>query len=215
LEQKGAKAMSSKNYFEKTASRWDQMRKSFFSDEVRKVAASKADIQAGKVAADIGAGTGFITEELVKKGLKIIAVDQSQAMLDEMKKKFGQNDSIEYRIGDFNNLPIQNETVDYVFANMYLHHVDSPQEAVEEMVRKLKPGGKVVITDMDEHEFEFLRKEQHDRWLGFNREDIELWFKKAGLKNVSIDCVGESCCSDSDEGKEKASVSLFVAYGEK
>ncbi len=207
--------MSSKNYFEKVADKWDQMRKSFFSDKVRKVAVAKANIQAGKLAADIGAGTGFITEELVQNGLKVIAVDQSKAMLEEMEKKFGRFDTIEYRIGEFNNLPIQNETVDYVFANMYLHHVDFPKVAIEEMARVLKPGGKVVITDMDVHEFEFLRKEQHDRWLGFKREDIERWFKEVGLKNVKIDCVEENCCADSDEGGEKANVSLFVAYGEK
>ncbi len=207
--------MSSKDYFEKVADQWDRMRRSFFSEKVREVAVAKADIQAGKLAADIGAGTGFVTEELVHKGLKVIAVDQSEAMLEEMKKKSGLSRSVEYRIGEFNNLPMQDETVDYVFANMYLHHVELPQVAIEEMVRILKPGGKVVITDMDEHEFEFLRQEQHDRWLGFKREDIENWFNEAGLKNVKVDCVGEECCGESLEGCDKASVSLFVAYGEK
>jgi hypothetical protein len=38
---------------------------------------------------------------------------------------------------------------------------------------------------------------------------------RVGLKNTRVDCLKEDCCSDSDEGKEKASVSLFVAYGEK
>jgi ubiquinone/menaquinone biosynthesis C-methylase UbiE len=207
--------MSSKDYFEKVADKWDQMRRSFFSDRVRKVAVAEAAIQSGKLAADIGAGTGFITEELVRNGLRVIAVDQSKAMLEEMEKKFGQFDTVEYRIGEFNNLPIQNETVDYVFANMYLHHVDLPQVAIDEMVRVLKPGGKVVITDMDEHNFDFLKKEQHDRWLGFKREDIERWFKQAGLKNVKVDCVEGNCCADSVEDGEKASVSLFVACGEK
>lgn len=61
------------------------------------------------------------------------------------------------------------------------------------MVRVLKSGGKVVITDVDEHEFEFLRREQRDRWLGFKREDIERWFQEAGLKNVKVDCVEEDC----------------------
>ncbi len=207
--------MSSKDYFEKVADQWDQMRRSFFSDKVRKVAVAKASVQAGKLAVDLGAGTGFITEELVRSGLKVIAVDQSKAMLEVMKKKFGRFDTIEYRLGEFNNLPIQNEMVDYVFANMYLHHVDLPQVAVDEMARILKPGGKVVITDMDAHEFEFLRKEQHDRWLGFKRGEIERLFKQAGLKNVKVDCVEEKCCADSVECSEKASVSLFVAYGEK
>lgn len=207
--------MSSKDYFEKVADQWDRMRASFFSENLRKKAVAKAKIQAGKLAADIGAGTGFMTEELVRKGLRVIAVDQSEAMLVEMKRKFDSSDTIEYRIGDFNNLPLQNETVDYVFANMYLHHVDLPRVAIEEMARVLKPNGKVIITDMDEHEFEFLRKEQHDRWLGFKREDVEKWFVEAGLKNVRVECVEEECCSDSVQCSETASVSLFVAYGEK
>ncbi len=122
--------MSSEQYFNKVADQWDHMRKSFFSDEVREKALATANVQPGKLAADIGAGTGFITEGLVQNGLRVIAVDQSRAMLEEMKKKFELFDSIEYRIGDFNNLPIKNETVDYTFANMYLHHVDSPQVTI-------------------------------------------------------------------------------------
>jgi ubiquinone/menaquinone biosynthesis C-methylase UbiE len=207
--------MNSKEYFEKVADRWDQMRQTFFSDNVRKTAVAKAGIQANKLAADIGAGTGFITEELVRNGVKVIAVDRSMAMLEEMKKKYGRCDVVDYRQGEFNNLPLQNEAVDYVFANMYLHHVDLPQVAIDEMVRVLKPGGKIVITDMDEHEHEFLRIEQHDRWMGFRREDVERWFKDAGLKNVKVDCLDEECCADSTECSEKANVSLFVAYGEK
>lgn len=207
--------MNSKDYFEKVASQWDQMRQSFFSVKVRKVAVSKAGVQAGRLAADIGAGTGFITEELIQNNIRVIAVDQSESMLEEMKKKYGRLDTVEYRRGEFNNLPIQDDTVDYVFANMYLHHVDLPQVAIKEMARILKPGGKVVITDMDEHEFEFLRKEQHDRWMGFKREDVESWFIQAGLQDVKVECVEEECCADSVEGCEKASVSLFVAFGEK
>ncbi|MGD2245631.1 MAG: class I SAM-dependent methyltransferase [Candidatus Aminicenantes bacterium] len=207
--------MGSKDYFDRVANSWDQMRKVFFSNKVREVAVAKAEVQAGKLAADIGAGTGFLTEELIQNGLRVIAVDQSQAMLDEMKKKFGRFESVEYRTGKFNELPIPDETVDYVFANMYLHHVDLPQLAIKEMVRILKPGGRVVVTDMDKHEFEFLRREQHDRWLGFKREDIQRWFKEAGLKHVEVDCLGENCCADAEEGRDKASVSVFVAHAVK
>jgi ubiquinone/menaquinone biosynthesis C-methylase UbiE len=207
--------MSSEEYFNRIANRWDQMRESFFSDHVRKVAVAKADVLAGKLAADIGAGTGFVTEELVRSGLKVIAVDQSEAMLDEMKKKFEKSDAIQYRRGDFDKLPFTDDSVDYVFANMYLHHVDIPRVAIKEMARILKPGGKLVITDMDEHRFEFLRKEQHDRWLGFKQQDVENWFEEAGLKNVQVGCMEEKCCADSTECIEKASVSLFVAFGEK
>ena len=54
--------MNSKKYFDKVSSQWDDMRKSFFSESVREKAFSVAGIQAGKIAADIGAGTGFMTE---------------------------------------------------------------------------------------------------------------------------------------------------------
>jgi ubiquinone/menaquinone biosynthesis C-methylase UbiE len=191
------------------------MRKDFFSDRVREIAIAVADVRPGLVAADIGSGTGFISEALIQYGVKVIAVDQSKAMLEEMKKRFKRFDNVEYRLGQFNSLPMQNETVDCVFANMYLHHVDLPQVAIDEMVRVLKPGGKVVITDLDEHDFEFLRNEQHDRWLGFKREDVKRWFKWAGLKNVSVDCVGDECCAASTQGDGKARISIFVAYGEK
>jgi ubiquinone/menaquinone biosynthesis C-methylase UbiE len=207
--------MNSKEYFEKVASQWDQMRKSFFSDNVREEALAAANVKAGQLAADIGAGTGFITEALVQKGLKVIAVDQSLAMLDEMKKKLSRFDTINYRIGEFDNLPIQDETVDTLFSNMYLHHVESPQVAIKEMVRALKKGGKIVITDMDVHEYEFLREEHNDRWLGFKREDIMKWFSEVGLQNVQIDCVGEDCCAESVCGNKKARVSIFIASGTK
>lgn len=98
---------------------------------------------------------------------------------------------------------------------MYQHHVDSPAVAIKEMTRVLKPGGKAVITDLDEHRVEFLKKEQHDRWLGFKREDVERWFEDAGLQNVEVSCANEDCCTDSELGCGHAKISVFMAYGEK
>lgn len=168
--------MSSKNHFNDAAPEWDRLRQSYFSEAVREKAIAIAQVQPGKLAADLGAGTGFITEALVRHGLRVIAVDQSEAMLSEMQKKFAGVQGIDYRLGDAEQLPIEDASVDYVFANMYLHHVDNPAKAILEMSRILKPGGKVVITDLDEHSHEFLRTEQHDRWLGFRREDIRRCF---------------------------------------
>jgi len=137
--------MSSKKYFDEVAHQWDNMQQSFFSETVRKKAFSVAGLKKGKMAADIGAGTGFITEGLIGKGLKVISVDQSEAMLEEMKKKFSSAEGIEYRLREAEKLPIPDGAVDYAFANMYLHHVESPPKAIKEMVRILKPGGRLVI----------------------------------------------------------------------
>jgi len=61
--------MNSKNFFNQVANQWDEMRKGFFSDRVRDMALNKANVQSGELAADIGAGTGFITEALIKKDI--------------------------------------------------------------------------------------------------------------------------------------------------
>ena len=207
--------MGSKPYFDEVAGRWEGMRQSFFSDRVRDVALARAGVQAGRLAADVGAGTGFLTEALLGRGLRVLAVDQSPAMLEELKRRLGNPGGVECRPGESESLPIADGAVDHVFANMYLHHVESPPAAIREMVRTLKPGGTIVITDADEHAHEFLRTEQHDRWLGFKRDDIRRWFADAGLRDVAVDCVGDDCCPSSQGTGERVAISIFVAVGRK
>jgi ubiquinone/menaquinone biosynthesis C-methylase UbiE len=207
--------MNSKKYFETVADQWDKMRQGFFSENVRQKAFETASLQLGKLAADIGAGTGFITEGLISKGLKVIAVDQSKAMLDKLKLKFPSSDQIDCRVGEAEKLPVEDDSVDYVFANMFLHHVENPLQAIKEMTRILRSGGKLVITDLDEHDFDFLKTEHHDRWMGFKRKDVKRWFIEAGLKKTSLDCAGEKCSSESSSSGESAAIDIFVASGEK
>jgi ubiquinone/menaquinone biosynthesis C-methylase UbiE len=205
----------SKEYFADVAHHWDDMRKSFFSDAVREKIYSVAGLMEGDIVADIGAGTGFLTEGLINKSIQVVAVDQSEKMLEIMKNKFSGYDFIDYRVGEGCMLPIDNESVNYAFANMYLHHVKVPVDALKEIYRILKPGGMLIITDLDEHNFTFLQKEHNDYWMGFSRENIKKWFVASGFKNVVVDCVGEKCCSDSVAGNERAEISIFIAYGDK
>jgi ubiquinone/menaquinone biosynthesis C-methylase UbiE len=205
--------MSSKQFFNQVAGEWDEMRTNFYSENVREKAFDLAGVRAGQRAADIGAGTGFITEGLLRRGLRVVAVDQSEAMLTKMKDKLAER--VDCRKGEAEMLPLPDETVEYVFANMYLHHVETPAQAIEEMARILRPGGRLTITDVDEHPFEFLKTEHHDRWLGFRREDLRVWFTAAGLKNVVVDDLGEECRVRSSDGEETALMNIFVASGEK
>jgi ubiquinone/menaquinone biosynthesis C-methylase UbiE len=205
----------SKTYFNQVADQWDEMRQTFFSEAVREQAYAAARVQPGELAADIGAGTGFISEGLLERGARVIAVDQSEAMLEVLKEKLGSSDELDCRKGEADALPVESGSVDAVFANMYLHHVEDPAGAIAEMARLLKPGGRLVITDLDQHNHTFLLTEQHDRWSGFKRSDVRQWFKQAGLSQVRSESFGSNCCSTSQCGCSSASIEIFLAYGEK
>lgn len=204
---------SSREYFDAIGARWESMREGFFTPAVRDAALRCAAVEAGRLAADVGAGTGFVTEALLARGVGVIAVDESEEMLAGLAARF-PGAPVECRPGSTTALPLGDGSVDYVFANMVLHHVEDPAGTIEEMTRILRPGGRLVITDLDEHDFEFLAREHHDRWLGFPRDDVRRWLEGAGLQLASVDCVGEECCATSETGQD-AAVSIFVASGTK
>jgi ubiquinone/menaquinone biosynthesis C-methylase UbiE len=87
--------MGSEKYFQQVASQWDQMRAAFFSEAVRDKALAAAGVRAGGVAADVGAGTGFLTEALLQAGLKVVAVDQSPEMLAQLQAKVGPGAAVD------------------------------------------------------------------------------------------------------------------------
>lgn len=207
--------MSSEQYFEEVARDWDSVRESFYSETIREKALKLAAVAAGGLAVDVGSGSGFITEGLINRGLKVVAVDRSEAMLSEMRKKFAGRGEIDYRIGEAEDLPVEDETADYVFANMLLHHVESPARTIGEMVRVLKPGGKLVFTDLDEHDLKDLQEQHHDRWPGFKREAIRRWLTEADLRNVVVESTGESCCAETVCVGGVKGLSIFIASGEK
>jgi len=205
--------MSSSQYFAGVADKWDAMRQVFFSDEVRKAAFRAAGIDTRAIlslAADIGAGTGFITEELVRAGLRVVAVDPVPEMLAVLAKKpYAAAGNVECKQGEAERLPLADASVDFAFANMSLHHVGTPASAISEMCRVLKPNGRAVITDMDEHGFEDLSREHNDRWMGFPRADVASWMSDAGFADISIGSVGE-CCGGGIAG---TGIGIFVASG--
>ncbi len=204
--------LQSKQYFETVSSEWDTMGNSFFGDAPRNRIYSEMSTRPGQTIADIGSGSGYLLEGLVDQPVHLVAIDQSPSMLEQIREKLG--DQIEVIEGTSENLPLQDDSVDYVIANMYLHHVERPGAAIKEMVRILKQDGTLIFTDLDKHDYEQLITEHHDRWKGFDREDIRQWMTEAGLKDVVVDCLGSGCCTTTCCDGDIA-IDIFVAKGMK
>jgi ubiquinone/menaquinone biosynthesis C-methylase UbiE len=200
-----------REYFDSVAHKWEEMRRTFFGGGVRKAAITAADIKPSSIVADVGVGTGFLAEGALAAGARVIGIDSSERMLKEARRRFAGRD-FEAREGEIDSLPLRTGEVDVVLANMVLHHAPDPPSAIREMSRALKPGGRLVITDADSHEHEWLRTEQHDRWLGFDRAEIARWFREAGLLEVTVTDTSELCCPTSECGT-KAEITIFLARG--
>ena len=205
--------MDSRDYFDTVADKWDDMRRTFFGEGVRDAAMRAAGIAPGSLVADVGTGTGFLAEAALDAGARVIGIDASEGMLSQARARFAGRE-FEARRGDVEALPVEDARADAVLANMVLHHAPDPARAIREMARILKPGGTLVITDADTHTHEWLRTEQHDRWLGFGRGDVAGWFEQAGLENVSVGDTKELCSPTSRCGT-KAAITVFLARGRK
>jgi ubiquinone/menaquinone biosynthesis C-methylase UbiE len=207
-------------YFDQVASQWDQIRAGYFTEAVRQAAIQKAYLRPDMDVADVGAGTGFLSAGLAPLVRKVYALDGSAAMLEVARQNLKEFDNIVFQEAEGLSLPLPDASLDAVFANMYLHHCEDPLGAIAEMARLLRPGGRLVITDMDAHDHAWMRDEMTDVWLGFERSQVRRWFEQAGLVNTIVDCSGESCCAESGcettpVEQRQAQINVFVAVGTK
>ena len=143
------------------------------------------------VIADLGAGEGAFTLLLAQRATKVIAVDTSAKMIEVGREQALRNGvkNIEYRLGDMEELPIEDAAVDLVFFSQSLHHALHPQRAVQEAWRILRPAGRIVILDLAQHRFEEAREMYADEWLGFGEAELEAMLEKSGFRNVQASVV--------------------------
>ena len=197
-----------RDYFELVSPQWDVMRKNFYGEEVREAVLNAVHLGPSDTVLDVGPGTGFLTEAAAKIASKVIAVDLSRGMSEEAIAKMGSG-NVEFRIGNVESMPLQDSSVDVVIGNMVLHHCPHPEIAISEISRVLKPSGRIAISDLQEHSYEWLRKEHADLWLGFRMEEVAAMMKKNRLDNVKVDAL-PSCCSSMQE-EQQIKIPMFLA----
>ena len=139
-----------------------------------------------KVVADLGAGEGTLAQLLAQRAEKVIAVDLSPKMVEFGQSLAIQNGltNLEYRIGDIEDPPIEAESLDLAILSQALHHAEHPQRAIDAAFRILKPGGRLIVLDLVQHQFEEARQLYADRWLGFSESELAAMLEKTGFTDV-------------------------------
>ncbi len=156
-----------------------------------------ADIRPGMTVLDLGSGAGndvFIAAKDAGPDGLVIGVDMTEAMIvkaNENKSKLGAG-NVDFRLGEIESLPIDDDSVDVIISNCVLNLVPEKEKAFAEMFRVLKSGGSFTVSDIvvDGDMPTHLRSvatmyagcvsgaERRERYLGYIRE--------AGFIDVSI-----------------------------
>lgn len=200
----------SREFFEKVAGRYGELTQP--GGGWPALAAGMAAGFAGREVADLGCGEGALTLLLAAYARKVVAVDQSKAMLRlvrERAKETGLADRVQTVEGDLERVALDDASCDDVFLSQALHHAARPAHAVREAARLLKRGGRLVVLDLARHEQEWVRSEWADQWLGFEAEELALWMKEAGLKVLRVQRL------DSPGAAQPADLAVLLAVGEK
>lgn len=143
------------------------------------------------VIADLGAGEGAFTQLLARRAERVIAVDNSERMVQVASELAARNglQNIDFRVGDIESPPIADETVDLALLSQSLHHALHPNRAIAAAWRILRPGGRIAVLDLKKHHFEEARELYADHWLGFAESELEALLHGAGFREVQVGSV--------------------------
>ncbi len=205
----------SRRFFEKAARRWEELEPEIEGTGLRYQALSCL-LARGLTLADVGCGAGFMTKVIAKRAGKVILVDYSRQMLDKAKRELRDTglENLDFRVGDLENLPIEDSEVNGAFANLVVHHAADLERAIYELSRILMPGGTVVVSDLLPHHQEWMREEYADLRLGLDPKEIEEMAGKAGLRHVLVEDAVDTLKVRDKKGK-LFSLPMFVLAARK
>ncbi len=138
--------------------------------------------------ADLGAGEGLISQLLARNARQVWCIDNSPAMVAVGTELARKNDlaNLAYKLGDIEEVPLPDRSVDLAILSQALHHARHPQRAVDEAHRILRPGGQILVLDLAEHTFAKARELYADVWLGFRESALHGFLRKAGFAQVEV-----------------------------
>ena len=138
--------------------------------------------------ADLGCGEGYLTVEAARFAKRVVAIDRSEAVLARARERVAGRrlKNIEWRKGELEHLPLEDDSVDVALLSQALHHAADPKKALAEAVRIVRPGGRVLILELRHHDERWVRERLGDKWLGFDDAELERLLDRANLTDIKV-----------------------------
>jgi SAM-dependent methyltransferase len=173
---------------------------------------------------DLGSGGGidvFLASKKVGSKGKVIGIDMTEKMIEKSRKiakKYGYN-NVEFRLGEIENLPIEDNSVDVIISNCVINLSPDKERVFKEAYRVLKLGGRIMISDLvTEEKLPDEIKKNFDAWAGCvagaleKNEYLEI-IRKVGFKDVRI--ISESSYDIDVSEKLKGKITSVKVMGYK
>lgn len=142
----------------------------------------------GKKVLDIGCGTGWSTEQFVRMGANVSAIDLTEKAIELTKKRFViYNLQADIKVGDAENIPYPDSMFDYVFVWGVLMHTPDTEKTISEIHRVLKSGGRVAA-------MMYNKNSLHWRWF--------IWFGKGILRGKLLKYSAQELTNRYTDGAE-------------
>jgi len=196
------------------------------------------DFQEGQVVLDLGSGFGteaILAAQMVGERGKVIGLDMTPEMIDKARKnaeRAGEQHVAEFRLGEMEEMPVDDESVDWIISNCVVNLSPDKAKVFQEAYRVLKPGGKIMISDLVSSGLPEEVKRDLTSWaqcLGGTLEEAEYLslMKNAGFDEVVVvdrfdataAFLGSSCCGPAPDATtgpriESIRVSAIKTSGE-
>ena len=179
---------TSQKFFASSAGQWDRLRAELFGDRTE-LFALLGLLDKSWTVADLGSGTGQLVEALAPFVKRVIAIDESPAMLRAAKSRLASYGNVELRHGSLESLPLANSEVDVAVLSLVLHYITDPAALFTSIRHALAPKGRLLILDMLPHDRADLRDRMGHAWQGFSEPQLKSWATDAGFKSCRFAAV--------------------------